>query len=83
VENPLLKETLRTILDEHLADQRSAWDMRSDGSYVQRQPPDESTMSCQQRLAEFAQERDRQAKRLKRRKPRTIPRRNVELAPTK
>jgi polyphosphate kinase len=83
VENPLLKETLRTIFDEHLADQRSAWDMRSDGSYVQRQPPDEATMSCQQRLAEFAQERDRQAKRLKRRKPRTIARRNVELAPTK
>jgi len=83
VENPLLQQTLRSILDEHLADQRSAWDMKSDGSYVQRQPPDETATSCQQRLAEFALERDRQAKRLKRRKPRAIARRNVTLSPAK
>ena len=83
VENPLLQQTLRSILDEHLADQRSAWDMKSDGSYVQRQPQDAETVSCQQRLAQFALERDRQAKRLKRRKPRAIARRNVNLSPAK
>jgi polyphosphate kinase len=83
VENPLLRETLRALIDEHLADQRSAWDMQSDGRYVQRQPPDEDAMSCQQRLAEFAQERDRQAKRLKRRKPRIIARRNVGYSSAK
>jgi len=83
VENPLLQATLRSILDEHLADQRSAWDMKSDGSYVQRQPQDAEAVSCQQRLAQFALERDRQAKRLKRRKPRTIARRNVSLSPAK
>jgi len=80
VENPQLKEQLRVVLDEHLADHRSAWDMQSDGSYVQRQPPDESAVGCQQRLIAFAQERDRQAKRLKRRKPRVIGRRNVGLS---
>jgi polyphosphate kinase len=83
VENPLLQQELRTVFDEHLADQRSAWDMQSDGSYRQRQPSDESSASCQQRLAEFAQERDRQAKRLKRRKPKVIGRRNVGVASPK
>jgi len=36
-ERPLRRE-LWNILDIHLNDRRSAWDMQSDGSYVQRRP---------------------------------------------
>ncbi|MEM7624970.1 MAG: polyphosphate kinase [Planctomycetota bacterium] len=37
--DPALQSKLKTILDTMLADQRQAWDMQSDGSYVQRSPP--------------------------------------------
>jgi len=40
VEPPELTRELRLIFETHLADQRSAWDMRPDGSYVQRTPAD-------------------------------------------
>ena len=40
VEPPELARELRSIFDTHLADQRSAWDMQPDGSYVQRTPAD-------------------------------------------
>ena len=36
VEPPELKKELRVIFDTHLSDQCSAWDMQSDGSYLQR-----------------------------------------------
>jgi polyphosphate kinase len=38
VEHPHVMRELRNILDTQLADQRSAWDMQSDASYVQRVP---------------------------------------------
>lgn len=38
VESPALREELRKILDIQLNNRRSAWDMQSDGCYVQRQP---------------------------------------------
>ena len=79
IENQLQQEDLRTMFDEHLADQRSAWEMQSDGSYGQRQPSDGASIRCQERLMELAQERDRQEKRRKRRKPRVVGRRNAGL----
>lgn len=36
VEDPELRQELRLILDVQLSDSRSAWDMQSDGSYIQR-----------------------------------------------
>jgi polyphosphate kinase len=42
VEPPELKKELRVIFDTHLADQCSAWDMQSDGSYLQRFPISET-----------------------------------------
>ncbi|HEY5927383.1 MAG TPA: polyphosphate kinase 1, partial [Kofleriaceae bacterium] len=36
VEDPRLQQELRFILDTQLSDQRGAWDMQPDGSYVQR-----------------------------------------------
>jgi polyphosphate kinase len=42
VEAPALRERLWEILDVHLKDQRSAWDMHPDGSYEQRHPTEGS-----------------------------------------
>ena len=75
VEAPELRAELRTMLDLHLEDQRSAWDMQPDGSYVQRRPEDPDTPGCQQRLIALAEERLRSAMRLRRRKPQVIVRR--------
>ena len=38
VEPPELTKELHALFETHLADQRSAWDMQPDGSYVQRTP---------------------------------------------
>jgi polyphosphate kinase len=40
IESPDLMRELRILFDTHLADQRSAWDMQPDGSYIQRHPLD-------------------------------------------
>jgi polyphosphate kinase len=80
VEEPSLRAELRQIIELHLSDRRSAWDMQSDGTYVQRQPAGEEDMiGVQERLVAAAERRDKEAKRLKRRKPRTIGRRNIRL----
>ena len=80
VEDPLLCSELRQIFELHLSDQRSAWDMQSDGAYIQRQPAaEEDTAGVQERLAAASERRSKEAKRLKRRKPRVIGRRNIRL----
>ena len=76
VEAPALCAELRTVLDLHLADQRSAWDMHPDGGYVQRQPRKSAATGCQQKLITLAENRLRAAKRLRRRKPQAIVRRH-------
>src|SRR6185369_14851183 len=43
VEAPALVREIRSILDVHLQDTRSAWDMQPDGSYTQRMPADPDT----------------------------------------
>jgi len=64
VQDENLRRELREILDVQLNDYRNAWEMQSDGSYVQRQPrTPEEEKGCQERLIEMAQERVRQAKR--------------------
>ncbi|MFP4061697.1 MAG: polyphosphate kinase 1 [Halochromatium sp.] len=57
VENPELRQELRLILDVQLADQRSAWEMQPDGSYVQRQPDDEHAKGAQEILMGVAEKR--------------------------
>ena len=76
VEAPALRDELRAILDLHMEDQRSAWDMQPDGSYVQRQPEDPEAPGCQQKLIALAENRLRAAMRLRRRKPQVIVRRH-------
>jgi polyphosphate kinase len=80
VEDPSLRAELRQILELHLSDRRSAWDMHSDGTYVQRQPAgEEEAAGVQDLLAAAAERRAKDATRLKRRKPRIIGRRNIRL----
>ena len=43
VESPELTRELRILLDTQIADQRSAWDMQADGTYIQRVPDDKSS----------------------------------------
>ncbi len=62
VEPPELRAELDHMLNIQLADRRSAWDMQSDGSYVQRQPgPGDDERSAQQILIDLAGERARAA----------------------
>ena len=76
VEDPGLRAELRAILDTQLADQRSAWDMQPDGSYVQRQPGNGAEGSSQQVLIAAAERRSHEANRLRKRRPQTIARRS-------
>ena len=71
VEGEFLQQELRQILDIQLHDQRSAWDMQSDGSYIQR-TPDGDECGSQLSLIEFAGARQKQATRLKKRKPKGL-----------
>jgi polyphosphate kinase len=58
IEDPRLQEEIQAILDLQLADNCKAWDMRSDGSYVQRHPaPGEEPRSSQELLMQQALER--------------------------
>ncbi|MGE0792458.1 MAG: polyphosphate kinase 1 [Sandaracinaceae bacterium] len=73
VEDPALKDELRTILDTQLADHRSAWDMGPDGTYTQRQGGTESSQSA------FIARAERQLKaatRLPNRKTKSLAARN-------
>jgi polyphosphate kinase len=76
VEAPTLRARLKHVLDTQLGDTRSAWDMNADGTYVQRQPgPGESAVGSQEALIADAEQRSFDANRLRKRRPRIIPRR--------
>jgi len=73
VEAPRLRQDLRTMLDTLWNDQRSAWDMRSDGTYVQRRPTAQAeTRSCHEVLIEIAEKRLKEVTRLKKRRSTTV-----------
>jgi polyphosphate kinase len=79
--DPALRDELRFILDTQLNDRRSAWEMRPDGSCVQRQPRNEAeAVGSQQVLIAAAEKRYFEASRLRKRKPRSIARRQSEAA---
>ncbi|MFO1371845.1 MAG: polyphosphate kinase 1 [Candidatus Competibacteraceae bacterium] len=76
VDTPELQRKLRQMLDVQLNDRRSAWDMQADGTYVQRMPGEsDDPRGSQQILIELAEERQKEAQRLKKRKPKGIARR--------
>lgn len=58
IEPAELRTELRRILDVQLADRRSAWEMRADGSYEQLNAgPGDPKRSCQQQMIALTQER--------------------------
>jgi polyphosphate kinase len=76
IEHPELRRELHALLETQLSDRRSAWDMKSDGSYVQRKPRGgQKTRSSQEILMEAARLRGERAKRLRKVKPRAFARR--------
>jgi len=71
VENRKLRAEIRTLFDVHLADNRSAWDMQPDGSYLQRRPAEgEDARGSHEILIALAEKRLKKAGRLKKRKAR-------------
>ncbi len=68
VEAAELRKELRQVIDIQLGDQRRAWDMRADGSYVQRQPSDPQSKGSQEHLIELAQYRTKVYQNPKKRK---------------
>jgi polyphosphate kinase len=68
VEDPVHRETLRAMLDVQLGDPRSAWDLRPDGTYVQRQPADPDATGAQEQLIEMAEKRHRDARAVRKRR---------------
>lgn len=73
VEDPDLRAELRTVLDLQLGPSRDAWEMQSDGTYLRRIPDAESCQSAQVALAE---KRQREAGRLRKRRPKGFARRS-------
>jgi len=75
VESPALAREIRSILDVHLQDTCSAWDMQPDGSYVQRMPADPyATGGSHSQLIEHAEKRvELYRKRIKKKKIKTEP----------
>ena len=69
VEPKSLQAELRTILDMLLNDQRSAWDMMPDGSYVQRNG-DKDLDGTHQQMIKWVEGRFAEANRLRRRSAR-------------
>jgi len=78
VDDPGLRRELRKFLDLQISDQRCAWEMQSDGTYIQRQPEvGSNAIGCQETLITAADKRNFDANRLRKRKARPIPRRAV------
>lgn len=73
IEDARLAAELRHILDTQLTDQRGAWDMQPDGSYVQRRGM--GAKHCQQQAIERTERRLKDATRLRRRKVQSTTRR--------
>ncbi|MBE0618353.1 MAG: RNA degradosome polyphosphate kinase, partial [Proteobacteria bacterium] len=69
VEDPTLRQELRALLDTLWNDARSAWDMRADGTYVQRAPQKGADgRGSHAHLIELAEKRNREATRLRKRR---------------
>lgn len=78
VKKPELQREIRNLLQVQLDDQRNAWEMQTDGSYVQRTPTKgRKSKGSQQQLIEHAEKRYRAATRLKRRKTKGIAKRRL------
>ncbi len=78
VAKPELQREIRNLLQVQLEDQRSAWEMQPDGSYIQRTPSKgKKSRGAHQALIEHAERRYKAATRLKRRKTKGIAKRRL------
>ncbi|HOP40641.1 MAG TPA: polyphosphate kinase 1 [Geobacteraceae bacterium] len=78
VEDRKSRNEIRTLFDVHLNDNRSAWDMQQDGTYVQRMPgPVEESSGSHEVMIELAAKRQKKMARLKRRKAQGVGGRNL------
>ena len=69
MQKPELKATLREILNVQLSNQRSVWEMQSDGRYLQRRPKNKQHESgVQEVLIELANNRFKEAESGKKQK---------------
>ncbi|WP_411870221.1 polyphosphate kinase 1 [Vulcanococcus limneticus] len=50
IEDPLLRQRLETLVDSYLNDNSSAWDMQSDGRFLQRVPEGDEERAVQREL---------------------------------
>lgn len=78
VTEPKLQKELWQILETQWHDPRCAWELQSDGSYLQRQPPaDEDHPGCQELLIQAARKRKTNFLRQKERKTKPGRQRNL------
>jgi polyphosphate kinase len=73
VEDPALREELRTVLDAQLTPGRGAWEMQADGTYVR---VGDNARNCQQVLIDVAEKRHKEATRRRKRRTRNFARRS-------
>ena len=77
IDDPALRKELRTVLDTQLSSGHGEWEMQSDGSYAQQTPA--GYRPAQQLLIEMADKQQKEAGRLRKRRPKGIARRVVKL----
>ena len=78
IEPQSLRRELRRLLDNQLADRRNAWEMQPDGSSVQLKPESSGEeRGTHEQAISLASRREREASRLKKRKPKGFTGRNA------
>lgn len=76
VEDPQLRKELRVVLDIQLRPNRCQWEMMSDGTYVRSATAD-AAPACQQAMIDFAETRQTEATKVKKRRAKGFARRAV------
>ncbi|MFZ2062448.1 MAG: polyphosphate kinase 1, partial [Candidatus Binatus sp.] len=76
VEDPQLRKELRIVLDIQLRPNRCQWEMQPDGTYVRTAAAD-AAPACQQAMIDFAETRQTEATKVKRRRSKGFARRAV------
>ena len=76
VEDPQLRKELRIVLDLQLRPNRCQWEMQADGTYVRTAVAD-AAPACQQAMIDFAETRQTEAVKVKKRRSKGFARRTV------
>ena len=76
VEDPQLRKELRIVLDFQLRPNRCQWEMLADGTYARTAAADASP-ACQQAMIDFAETRQTEATKVKKRRSKGFARRTV------